>query len=633
MKALGLLFLKQRLRLSAATVLPNATGVVAQLKGGPQGATFSKLSGDAKVGVAANGDVSLSSALGDGVAASFVARAVNANGDAVDRRVVLTGKPLVTPAPAPATEILVVAGQSNAMTAGVSGSAGLPAGWADSDRVRIWDSNTSSWLNYSPSAQATWGPEVKYALNWIAANPTGWLPIVKSAVGATQLGDTAIYGQSGSSPLDWSQTSGELFPATTAILNAAKASLGGNVPVKTVLWLQGEQEASQTNLLNAFVANGTELYTKIRSDWGDADTKIVAHVVNTTYANALALLTRQQTVAALNPRNFIANTQGLAFSDFSHMTPASVNTWADRAWKLVNGIGQAPTGVVISNQLISSSAIAGDTVGILSAPSSPDVTAPTAFSLITATSNYEIVGTALRVRSGAALVNDTTENLTIRATAPNGATADLALTVSVGGWWEPTAVIDLDYQNGRFYVNGVQYASAADMVSAGAATAFGVYHKLPVSGFLPAEYSIVARGTNPAGHATQQYMLSLDDGGDGVLADELVAILRQVTPQNTVRFFRASAGGSNLLGTGGGSVDNAEWKIAARVNVGGFRASQNGGAAVSPTANITAMPAVNQLVVGNVDDGSAAYTGTIKRVQILNTLLSVSSLATTSALS
>ncbi len=69
-----------------------ATGIVSQLISNLSGTvTFSKLSGAAGVSVSSAGAVSLSSALGVGGTASFVARAANTTGDAVERTLTLTG--------------------------------------------------------------------------------------------------------------------------------------------------------------------------------------------------------------------------------------------------------------------------------------------------------------------------------------------------------------------------------------------------------------------------------------------------------------------------------------------------------------------------------------------------------------
>jgi len=89
-------------RISPSKVTPGSTGAVAALKARLLGTvSYSKLSGAASVSVASDGTVSLSSGLADGATATFVARAQNTAGDAVEKSFTLTGQAVLTVPDAP----------------------------------------------------------------------------------------------------------------------------------------------------------------------------------------------------------------------------------------------------------------------------------------------------------------------------------------------------------------------------------------------------------------------------------------------------------------------------------------------------------------------------------------------------
>lgn len=217
-------------------------------------------------------------------------------------------------------ELVVVAGQSNA---GVQGVSGAPSGWSDTPRVTMWNNSTSVFETYSPSSATAWGPEVGFALSWLSANPSGTLYIVKNYLGGSQLGAQSTYGNLGGAAKDWSQISAQLFPETTAIVTAAKASCG--LPVKYVIWAQGEADAQNTTATNDYATNALELYTHIRSDWGDANTKICAHMVSARFGgyNFESMTQKQRQVVNDNALNFLVDTRGFSYyTDNIHLVAA-----------------------------------------------------------------------------------------------------------------------------------------------------------------------------------------------------------------------------------------------------------------------------------------------------------------------
>lgn len=172
---------------------------------------------------------------------------------------------------------IILAGQSNALGFLNTG----PAPYAPTARVQIWcdtngDGVPDAW-NYMLPGHNTgslanpnvWGPEVAFAQKWLAAHPlaTDNLWIVKSAKGSTGLAEDPGMGI-----LDWSpESTGELFDTTTAIVTAAMAALGGGPYAFTaydgLLWMQGEQDATDQTKANAYLANLKDFITHVRAAW------------------------------------------------------------------------------------------------------------------------------------------------------------------------------------------------------------------------------------------------------------------------------------------------------------------------------------------------------------------------------
>lgn len=170
---------------------------------------------------------------------------------------------------------IILAGQSNALGFLNNG----PAPYQPTARVQIWadtngDGVPDAW-NYMLPGHNTgtlanpdvWGPEVGFANRWLASHPFGYLWIVKSAKGSTGLAMNP-----GAGILDWSpESSGELFATTTSIVVAAKANLAGGQyafsAYDALLWMQGEQDATDQTAASAYLANLQDFITHVRASW------------------------------------------------------------------------------------------------------------------------------------------------------------------------------------------------------------------------------------------------------------------------------------------------------------------------------------------------------------------------------
>jgi hypothetical protein len=192
-------------------------------------------------------------------------------------------------------------------------------------------------------------------------------------------------------------------------------------------------------------------------------------------------------------------------------------------------------------------------------------------------------------------------------------------------------VVDLDYQNDQAYVNGTYYASIAAARTAGVLVQSGGIDRLATSNWsYTTPCTVIGTGVIAASlTSTAEYLWSLDDGADGSPTDELVAVSLADIPPNTFNFLffdnSASQTVPSITSTTG-VADGATIKCAIRIKTNSIAASLNGGSAVVET--VATLPTVTQLVVGNRDDGTRPWNGTVRRIQILNEDSSDANLAT-----
>lgn len=160
--------------------------------------------------------------------------------------------------------LVLFAGQSNALGFGNNDPAPYTPTW----RVQIWTGEAFNYMDPgrntgTPANPAAWGPEVGFARDWLAANPTGILYLGKVAKGETGLAPSA--------GLDWSPASqGEMFDRAAGVAAAMRANLGV-ATLDAVFWMQGEQDATDAGAASAYGDRLTAFLGAVRADWmGDA---------------------------------------------------------------------------------------------------------------------------------------------------------------------------------------------------------------------------------------------------------------------------------------------------------------------------------------------------------------------------
>lgn len=189
--------------------------------------------------------------------------------------------------------------------------------------------------------------------------------------------------------------------------------------------------------------------------------------------------------------------------------------------------------------------------------------------------------------------------------------------LAASNWWDSRAFADLDYQNNRARINGVNYASIADARTAGAiiVDANGS-DTVPVTH--GASYVLAATGVTPETVAAGRYLAALDDGADGDATDNLVVI--QHTNGSLAGTLNGSAfvaGSPRMDGTFPTVPVSTAVRAAVRVKSGAYAYAFDG--SINKTGNtIGAIPAVTQLVVGNRADGTRPWLGAVHRVTFID---------------
>lgn len=172
-------------------------------------------------------------------------------------------------------DLVVLAGQSNAVGYGLTAADLPPGAGARDPEVLIWQGDRFVPLRPgantgTPRQPGTWGPEVGFARAWRAAQPGRRLYLVKHARGSTSLA-------MGPGP-DWSPGSGELFAEATQQVEAARAALaaqGLQPRLAGVLWLQGEADAADPAMAGDYRRNLERLIRAIRQRWSAKDAVVV----------------------------------------------------------------------------------------------------------------------------------------------------------------------------------------------------------------------------------------------------------------------------------------------------------------------------------------------------------------------
>lgn len=146
-----------------------------------------------------------------------------------------------------------------------------------------------------------------------------------------------------------------------------------------------------------------------------------------------------------------------------------------------------------------------------------------------------------------------------------------------------------------------------------------------VAATLAASYALAAKGVTAVtlpSSTVPQYIAALDDGADGTPADEMVGLAWATNSSTGYANIVQYAGGSSQLSaipnaaTSKAKAVSTDYRAAIRVKLNSTIISFDG--ATQSTDTGCNVPAVTQLVVGNRDDGTRGWAGTIHRIVFVN---------------
>lgn len=225
------------------------------------------------------------------------------------------------------SELVVLAGQSNAgvfhLTPG-----DLPTGAFSPDpHVQIWTASGFQTMEPGvntglPNYPDSWGPEVSFATDWLRDHPGETLYLVKSVKGSTGLEPGVAPNWSPEQPPLPDGTPNGMFNKTTVVVDAAKAATG--LPVSEVLWMQGEQDATDARAAADYEHNLADLFAHMRSEWGASDIVFGEISARTGFAYADEVRGAQVDVAEADVHALLVNIDQLPLqADNLHLSAQS----------------------------------------------------------------------------------------------------------------------------------------------------------------------------------------------------------------------------------------------------------------------------------------------------------------------
>lgn len=221
----------------------------------------------------------------------------------------------------------IFAGQSNMIVFGLT-PALLPAYALTPDpriQILVGDHFETMVAGVNTGALNTpqaWGPIVSEAHDWTASHPGEIDYVVLSAKGQTSLAMGVAPNWSPEQPPSADGSPNGMFNKTTVLVNEAKALTG--LPVSTVFWMQGEQDATDPANAAAYQGRQADVFAHMRAEWGASQIVFGEISDRSGFAYGDEVRAAQQAVAATDPHTVLVNIDDLPLQDDSlHLTAGS----------------------------------------------------------------------------------------------------------------------------------------------------------------------------------------------------------------------------------------------------------------------------------------------------------------------
>ena len=239
---------------------------------------------------------------------------------------------------APVTDVLLVAGQSNAVGYGLI-AADLPTHLQGSDSgIKIWNGSAfvtlingsnNALLCVGTSSNQNWAAEAEFAYQYRQANPSKTFYIVKYAVSDTKLYNDGI--------ANWNSAfRGSYFDQMATYISAAMASLSAINPpaqISWIDWMQGETDAQDSATeANAYAANLSALIAAIPGNWGSSATKMLVSRISSSPLWTFSAAVRAAESAVTLPTRWIDTDSYPRQADNAHYTATGQVNRGDDLW-------------------------------------------------------------------------------------------------------------------------------------------------------------------------------------------------------------------------------------------------------------------------------------------------------------
>lgn len=243
-----------------------------------------------------------------------------------------------------AVDLFICAGQSQGGD-GNGLSASVPSHLVAADSgIQVWNGSafatyqagvTSNYWSQRVGILTDWGPEAQFLYRYRQKNLSTTVYLVKCCASGR-----ALYNISGSGSC-WDPAwhgSGAYFDNTTTAVTAAKAALSGQSPiVRAIIWMQGEADAANATAAGEYETLLPLAFAAMRSQWGDANTKIMVGRIAGSWTYKTTVQDAQETTCAGDALAGLINADSYTLHDGVHYDADSQVALGNTCWAGYDG--------------------------------------------------------------------------------------------------------------------------------------------------------------------------------------------------------------------------------------------------------------------------------------------------------
>jgi len=195
-------------------------------------------------------------------------------------------------------------------------------------------------------------------------------------------------------------------------------------------------------------------------------------------------------------------------------------------------------------------------------------------------------------------------------------------------WYDTDTVVAIDYDRDHAYIDGVEYASIAAARTAGAIVQTNGIDRIDITGLLGSAFSLAATGVTYSSTVVGQayrYIVSLEGPSSDII------FMAQFNDAGTARIGAQVVDGgvdqtTNTLKTASGAGISSAVTYAMRVAANDIAVSFN--STTCQTDSSATVPTLTSLIVGNRDNETRPWLGSVRRILLTNAAVTNAALKT-----